>query len=312
MSKEKGQRIVVKFDSELLGDVRGFEPNPLGGFVDSKMSGLVISSNVNPTYGNGINSIMDGSTSTYCGTISALPNVFDFRQYDRYVVYKIRVYSGASYRINQFSFQGSVNGVDWIDLVVSNLTNATGWSEFVFENDVAYTFFRFNAISRYSTRTYLYEIEIYGKYPIGQERAFSVTGEEFSFVDGPSNNGQLVEKIYQVSLVERHPTLENSIVLIMNDLSRFNNVVGSLNVLYDKSLGSLVGFGGEVDPFSVNFAPSELLAKPNVANRESINVLPVFAIYMPIIDYKKRYADDNVKVDVSIGLVLTYVGIINP
>ena len=107
---------------------------------------------------------------------------------------------------------------------------------------------------------------------LGNEDAFTVTGKEYKWVDGPDYNGLLIDKNYQVVSVDSHPTLDDKhIRLTLSDNSRFNSVVGDLTVGYDQTLGSLSGNGGVVASFAETFIPNDLVEQGNPRVREYIS-----------------------------------------
>lgn len=59
--------------------------------------------------------------------------------------------------------------------------------------------------------------------------AFTITGEEYQWVDGPDNNGPLLDKEYQIDKVERY-----GVVPIWKD--EFNNGVFA-NISYNAGTG---------------------------------------------------------------------------
>lgn len=90
----------------------------------------------------------------------------------------------------------------------------------------------------------------------GNENAFIVTGQEYQYIDGPNNNGQLVNKTYTVTSISNHPTEPNSILLEFTN--EFKNAQGSLTISYNQALGTLTGAGGAVVSFVETFFPEAL------------------------------------------------------
>src|SRR5690606_18192532 len=106
----------------------------------------------------------------------------------------------------------------------------------------------------------------------------AVTGKEYKYV-----NGELIDKSYQVVSVESHPTEPKSILITMDWWGRFNNVNDKLKVLYDASKGSLVGAGGAVESFEIEFTPQDLVQTPNPNEEELIKAYP----YEIVLDLKE-------------------------
>lgn len=108
----------------------------------------------------------------------------------------------------------------------------------------------------------------------GNQLAFTVSGKEYKWVDGPNHNGPFINKEYEVASVESHPTEENSILLTMKNLNEFNNTVGDLTVSYDMIKGNLTGSGGFVESFEEIFTPNDLIARPNPGIHDHVSVAP--------------------------------------
>ena len=90
----------------------------------------------------------------------------------------------------------------------------------------------------------------------GNANAFTVTGQEYQFTDGPNNNGTLVNKVYTVTSVSNHSSEVNSILLEF--ANEFNNVQGLIQIEYNQVLGTLSGIGGAVASFVETFMPEDL------------------------------------------------------
>ena len=149
----------------------------------------------------------------------------------------------------------------------------------------------------------------------GNISAFSVTGQEYQWVDGPDNNGPLVDKEYQVVAVVPHPILgDNHIRIIFDDYSRFPSVVGDITVEYDASLGNLAGSGGAVENFIETFTPIGLVAEPNPGIGETILAYPYEIILgYKEIQYENGYPEETILAyPYAIELSLKHISEINP
>jgi len=152
----------------------------------------------------------------------------------------------------------------------------------------------------------------------GNESAFTISGQEYQWVDGPDNNGPLIDKTYQVETVQRHPTLDDShLQIIINDLSRFPSVVGNLTVEYDKNVGNLQGLGGVVESFIQTFAPSDLVSEPNPGHTHTVSVAPtdlvVDLIPIQYIDGVDKTEEHTVTVaPTSLTVELIHIDDLNP
>lgn len=188
--------IIIEFDQGLDGDVTGKVGLPFG-YKSVKLTGLNNSAN-NANYGVSSNAF-DGSESTYWGTSATLPNwiAFDSNAESK-LVNKLRVYVTTTYCPRAFQFQGSNDNIAWSDIATGEFPNVTQWNEYTF-TPVSYKYFRIYVTSRWSSRTYIYEIELYEAVELGNERAFTVTAQEKS----PLGIGEYATKEYPVESVDR-------------------------------------------------------------------------------------------------------------
>lgn len=123
--------------------------------------------------------------------------------------------------------------------------------------------------------------------------AFTISGQEYLYVDGPNNNGPLVGKAYLVSKIEPHPTEQNSILLTVTGTTSFNSVVGDIMVSYSQSKGLLVGAGGAIESFDCEFTPSDLVEQGDPRVREyimaSANSTFELKYITKVLSYTKEY-----------------------
>ena len=149
----------------------------------------------------------------------------------------------------------------------------------------------------------------------GNENAFTVTGKEYKWVNGPDNNGPLIDKNYQVVSVVKHPILDDKYIrLILDDFSRFPSVEGDLTVEYNATIGNLAGISGAVESFEKTFIPIDLIPEPNVGLAETITIAPaeLEVNFIPI-GYVDRYTKDTLTVaPAELEINLIYVGVVNP
>jgi len=124
----------------------------------------------------------------------------------------------------------------------------------------------------------------------GNEAAMTITGQEFQHV-----NGSLLDKVYTVSAVEAHQIEPKTILLTLNQFTRFNNVEGNLTVTYDSSIGSLLGGGGLVESFTESFLPLDLIPKPNPHEGENITVGIADLVFdVKEVSYTVAFRTDNI------------------
>jgi len=196
MSKGLGQKIAIKFTEDLVGDVTGLVPSSAVTGDYFRPSGTTTSSSQYSSYAP--SRAFDGSTSSYWYTRTTGDQWVQIELAEPTWVYGFRWYIGSNYRPNGFDFQGSNDGENWEDILTGNSPNATGWHEFPTDSPKQYKYYRWTITSRYSSYLYVYEIELLKA--VGNERAFTITGKEYQYVNSP-----LVDKEYQVEKVERYP-----------------------------------------------------------------------------------------------------------
>ena len=103
---------------------------------------------------------------------------------------------------------------------------------------------------------------------------------------------------------------QDTLLLTMNPLSRFNNVEGVLTVAYDATVGTLSGVGGPVASFSEEFAPDGLIKKPNPNDEERIEISEITGAGNLIRIYytESKTGDDRIEIsDISATGVFTHI-----
>ena len=146
----------------------------------------------------------------------------------------------------------------------------------------------------------------------GNEEAFTVTGKEYKYVNGP-----LIDMGYPIKTVERYPTLpQDKILLNFGDLNteRFNNVEGNITIKYDATKGNLSGRGGAVESFERSFLPTGLFQVPNPNAEEYVSVAPVEVVaVLNDVEYIGGFGNENITVaPFEVTVLLQDVGEINP
>ncbi len=146
----------------------------------------------------------------------------------------------------------------------------------------------------------------------GNANAFTITGRELQWVDGPDNNGPMVDKTYEVDSVASHPNEPNTILLTLKDHNWFRNVVGKITVKYDKEIGDLKGTGGFVDDFTGEFTPNDLEGKPNVGFHEKFKVNADATVRFIEIQYKNGLHEETFKITATAKIDFIDTTIVNP
>lgn len=107
----------------------------------------------------------------------------------------------------------------------------------------------------------------------GNEPAFTVTGQEYLYVNGPTDNGSIVDTEYEVEKVEPHTTVDTILITIKTP-NEFNNAINDITITYNQELGVLAGDGGAVESFTYSFTPTNLEARPNPGHAETLSATP--------------------------------------
>lgn len=272
-AKGQGAKIAIRFNHDLIGDVTGLTPTPVGGIAEFQIppSTLIKIVTVSNSYSaNTVNKLFDGSLSTYWETRAILPQSFsvDLGRENEHSIFKFRWYAGSSYRPRAFQLQGSNDNIEWTTILTAESDNTTGWKEWTFDNPAFYRYYRCVVTSLWTAgRVYVYEVELFARKEVGNEQAFTIEGQEHLHV-----KGELISGDYQVKKVEPYPDSSNAILLTMKPLNRFRNVEGNLTIKYDQSKGNLAGIGGVVEGFERAFSPNDLIQVPNPLNDENITL----------------------------------------
>ena len=304
MSKADGQYIGVKFTDAITSDPTGVTPSPVGGSKDAvaSIAEIVGSSEYSAHYDD---DFIDGSTSTYWRPSSTSGQYAVFTLAEARAIIKFRLYVGnTTYRPTTFTLKGSNDGTNYTTVLSDTCTSSRGWQEFSFENATTYLYYRMDITGANSSRLYMYEAEFIYAAPVGNEEAFTVTGQEYDFVPG----GTLQTVEYIVESVSAHPTEENTILLTIAANDRFESVVGNLTVAYDAAKGNLAGAGGPVASFSVSFTPADLLAKPNQNDQENIEISAIVAIgTLTAIYYTNSKEEENIEITAGVTGTITHI-----
>jgi hypothetical protein len=210
-TKGEGSKIVIKFTQNLIGDVSGLTPTPIGGLVETELSknrdffGQKYTAST--TYLTQTpNLAFDNSTSTFWETRTAGTQWIQCELTEAIAVTKFRLYSGGTNRIRAYNLQGSNNLTDWTELWTGENPNLTQWNEYTFTNTTAYKYFRWNVTSRWSTNIYIYELELFANLPVGNERAFTITATEPESINvSNAELSELVNSDIQIISTEMRP-----------------------------------------------------------------------------------------------------------
>jgi hypothetical protein len=142
----------------------------------------------------------------------------------------------------------------------------------------------------------------------GNASAFSITGQEHKYINGP-----IINKTYTITSVTAHPTEPRTLLITVGDFARFNNVEGQLKVSYNSALGTLAGVGGAVKSFETLFSPLDLKREINPNDEETIRgTISSATVEYSIVQYLNAYHQHTVNAVASVALEYTDVTIVNP
>jgi hypothetical protein len=150
----------------------------------------------------------------------------------------------------------------------------------------------------------------------GNSAAFTITGQEYQWSNGPNYNGPIVNKTYSVTSVSNHPIEPNCILLELS--TGFRNVFGLLTVKYNQALGNLAGAGGAVANFEKTFAPEDLEQGLTglgaaVGQTEFVQASVVGNVKLLYIERMSVYPQvEYIKATVSGTIALRHISEINP
>lgn len=295
MSKSLGQKIGVKFTEELVSGT-----TPSVAEIETQAGDWT----ANGTYSGTVDTVKDDNTGTYWQSRST-SNYIQINRPNTKIL-GVKVYKGSSYRPLSFTLRKSNDGVSYEDVRTGAFEASTGWETIAFD-PVEADYFRINF--GYSSRLYLYEliliVEEYDNLTIND---FVVTGQEYKYI-----NGELIEKRYKVAKYEPHPTEPKSLLLTIDNFSRFPTVEGDLTITYDASKGNLAGAGGAVESFTQVFTPTDLIPEPNPHVVENITAQPYIDLIFTEVTYHNAYAEESITASpASVTAELIHTSIINP
>lgn len=308
MSKGEGKKIAIRFTDELVGDVSGMLPNPIG--IGSEFylpSGTATASSQYSSYAPE-RAFIDNTQYWYTRTISSWIQI---ELNEAVYISGFRWDTATTgYRPKDFKVQGSNDGKTWTDIYSGVSENESYWKEFSWQPLNKYKFYRWDISSGWSSWLYIYQIQLLAAG--GQESSFTVTGQQYKYI-----NGNLEDRDYKVLSVENHPIEENTILLNFGDLNteRFNDVEGNITIKYDAAKGNLSGRGGAVESFERSFLPTDLIQTPNPHEQENISVAPVEVVaLLQDIEYPERYSEHGyiTVAPIAVTVLLQDVGEINP
>lgn len=140
--------------------------------------------------------------------------------------------------------------------------------------------------------------------------SISLTGFNIKWKEHKHVDGILIDKSFIPQSIDQRD--DYTIILTMHPQQRFNNVEGLITVEYSADQGGLVGRGGAVQTFQVNFQPEDLEPKPNPHSAEYLAVSSNVSISFLKVTYTKAYSDESITVSATAVVDFIHVDDINP
>lgn len=303
MSKDK--KIIIEFDQDLNGNIDYFEPvTYTSGSYNIAAGKTAFGSSQYLTYMYSM--AFNRSLTDYWFSTSSAPQWVGVNLGLIKRINKLRVYTSSSNAPNAFILQGSLDGNTYVDIYTGNFTNTTGWQVFMF-SPVEYQYWRVYCTTKWSSYFQLNEIELYEAFETGNQGAFTVSGNEYDYV-----NGNLISANYEVQSVSRTST--NKLALNINPYTRLRKPEGDITVVYNQPSGNLTGDGGAVVNFSQTFTPTGLIPVPNPSERENLSAgISGLDVHVHPVTYTGGYNKNNLSASLSsLSIVVTFVGTQNP
>lgn len=307
-TKADGKYIVVQFDKELLGDVSGLTPVPVGGWMasdeEAKIAAVTSSGDYSTSYP--AKNAIDGSESSYWRSPNPVAGsylVLDFEE--AAVIGAFDIYQSTSYYPKAIKVSGSNDGSAYTEIgTAQNDATEAGWKRFEFKNSAAYRYYKIEFTDYASSSlVYIYEIKALLAKPVGNEQAFEVKGKVLTY----EPYGLLVDEIFEVVSVTAHESIENALLLEIDDYDRFESVIGDLTVTYTRVRGNLSGAGGAVEDFAISFQPEGLVWKGDQNDAEHISVTVMAVGKLIQIQFRDTQVKEHIEVGVTASGVLTHI-----
>lgn len=179
----------------------------------------------------------------------------------------------SSGRPNAYQLQGSVDGVNWVDVATGNFANASGEQPVTF-SPVMYRYWRLYFTSKHSSYYTCSELSFWNTRNTYKTDAWRVYADEPAYTpDGPG-----VQNEYTVRRVTKS---ENnlSLFLWLSLSDRMLYPLGQVNVEYIKAIGNLRSSDyGRIDDFAVSFSASNLTILPKPRAVDYLTMSPAAQI----------------------------------
>lgn len=312
MTKADGKIIKIKFNTLLFGDPSGLLPTPIDytyGNTNFAQASPVVANK--SEYGVAINAVDTNINSCWGATFPEPWIYVDIGEGHRTAGLSI-TQSNGSYQGRAYKIEGSNDSTTWTFISEGETTRSTT-SQILPYSPITFRYIKLSFSSYWSSsRVYLYDLKVLNAIPLGNTRAFKIKTKEYLYVGGPL----LTREYTPISINFETGSEEKDVIeLTMGELntSRFVNAEENILVEYDQTLGNLRGVGGFVESFIESFIPLGLVQIPNPHAPENLKVTPICILELTKVKY--NHIDDtseNINATISVEILLTYVGIVNP
>lgn len=252
MSKFEGRKIGIKFTMPLINEF-------IADGVESEVAqgkNVTFSKQYNTTTYKATN-LVDGDLTT-----NWVPAYFSTSEWviidlgELCTISKIDLRSCTMNYYPNYLIEGSLEGTSWMTIATGSHTATAQTKTHIVTGNYRYIKITGTAPSSIAWAGYS-DLKIYAiTESYINNQAFTVSGQEYQWLDGPVNNGQLLTKSYPVTKVDIHPTESNSILIEVD--GGFRNVQGDITISYNQALGNLAGTSGTVANFTETFTPEDL------------------------------------------------------
>ena len=291
----EGTEVALRFSQPLVGDITGYD-TPVEYVQRSiDLSEATITALNYYSSSNSPAKVSDGSTSTYWRGTTAV-NWLKFQLPESKVITSIRMYLG-SYYIQTFTMSGSNDGETWTQLggeYTAASSSAAQWYDISIDNNESYLYYRIDTLTAYSSRIYLYEVELCETVPIGNETRITVTGQTYEYVP----DGELESASRTVTAVSK--SSDDTVIYLKfadGNIKSLRNMVGNVSIAY--SGGTLRGIGGPVADFVFEFTPTDLAPKNHPNANEHIESEVEVNAALTTVYYTDTYEPEHIEAVVA-------------
>ena len=299
MSKGQGQKIAIKFTQPITS----LTETPENGWEAIETNeGNLTAYGTYSSYAPA--NLIDENTSNYWQT-RLVGGYIQLELDNMRFIESFSIYKTTGSAPTEIRVEASEDGFQFETLNSVSLSYGNGWYSVPTNSKKYYKVYRL--YPTFNSRCYIYELK-YKYLPLLNEVAFKITGQEYQYLNGP-----LINKIYGIEKINRHPSEANSIMITTETYNnRFNNSVGNLTIEYDSSIGDLLGQGGKVESFNSIFLPTELDQLQNPHISDSITVNANITVEFLKVNYKRGFENEVIAVSAIANVEFIDVSVINP